>query len=264
MRRIHILLVVCLALFLSESGKAQQTLPAGLQAQSLLQQSLVALTGGKSIADVTLSGTARRIAGSDDDTGTAVLKALASGAGRSDLSLSSGQRSEVSNLSGPPSGAWSGPDGISHPIAFHNLVSEPTWFFPGFAIARRLSSSGHIATYIGRETHNGQAVEHISVSQSSPFPTPPGGVSFEHLTQIDFYIDSTSLLPAAISFNLHPDNNALLDIPVEVQFSDYRALNGAQVPYHVQKYMNNTLVLDFQAQTVTFNAGLTASTFSVQ
>jgi hypothetical protein len=235
------------------------------QATTLLTQSLASLTGRAALTDVTLSGTARRIAGSDDETGTGVLKALASGAGRMDLSLSSGQRSELCNLSAAtPAGTWSGPDGVSHPIAYHNLMSEPAWFFPAFAIARRLSPSGYIITYVGHETHEGQAVEHISISQPSPFPTPHGAASFEHLTQIDFFLDSSTLLPAAISFNTHSDNNALLDIPVEVRFSDYRSVNGAQVPFHLQKYLNNTLILDFQAQTVTVNTGMAASTFTAQ
>jgi hypothetical protein len=253
--------------FPSPPNAQQVSVPAATsftQARTLLAQSLAALAGPAILTDVTLSGTARRIAGSDDDTGTAVFKALAPGAGRTDLSLSSGQRSEVSDLSAAtPAGTCSGPDRISHPVAFHNLLAEPAWFFPAFAIARRLSGSGYVTTYVGHETHNGQAVEHISILQSSPFPTPPGGVSFEHLTQLDFFLDATTLLPVAISFNSHPDNNALLDIPVEVQFSDYRLINGSQVPFHVRRYLNNSLVLDFQAESVTFNSGLSPTTFSV-
>src|SRR6267142_2695941 len=210
---------------LPASQQVNPVASSSTQATTLLSQSLAALTGQSVPSDVTLSGTARRIAGSDDDTGTAVFKAIASGAGRTDLSLSSGQRSEVCDLSATtPAGTWSGPDGISHPVVFHNLLAEPAWFFPVFAIARRLSGSGYVATYIGHETHNGQAVEHISVSQTAPAPNTPGMPSFEHLTQTDFFLDSTTLLPAAISFNIHPDNNVLLDLPVEVQFSDYRAV----------------------------------------
>jgi hypothetical protein len=243
---------------------AQQTASSSTQASQLLQQSLAALQGNTSLSDVTLSGTARRIAGSDDQSGTAIFKALASGAGRTDLSLPSGPRTEVENLSSAPSaGAWSGPDGVSHPIAFHNLLSEPAWFFPAFAISRRLSASGYVATYVGHETHNGQAVEHVSVSQTPPLPDTPGGLSFEHLTQLDFFLDSTTHLPAAIIFNIHPDSNGLLDLPVEIRFTDYRSVSGAQVPYHVQKFLNNSLILDFQAQTVAFNTGLTASAFSL-
>jgi hypothetical protein len=242
---------------------AQQTGTSDAQATLLLRKAVGALVSSGTLNDVTLSGTARRIAGSDDDTGTAVFKALASGAGRTDLSLSSGQRSEVCDLSSTPAGAWSGPDRISHPIAFHNLLSEPAWFFPAFAIGRRLTASGYVAAYVGHETHNGQAVEHISVSQVSSAQFPPSSPLLQRLTQVEFFLHSATLLPTAITFNIHPDNDAGLDIPVEVRFSDYRTVNGARVPYHVQKYLNNTLTLDFQADSVTFNAGLSATDFNL-
>jgi hypothetical protein len=182
-----------------------------------------------------------------------------------DVTLSSGQRSEVQNLTATlPAGAWSGPDGASHPIAFHNLLTEPAWFFPAFAIARRLSGSGFVATYVGHESHNGQAVEHVSVSQTSSTQGSPGAPTYQHLTQVDFFLDSSTFLPSAISFNIHPDDNALLDLPMEIRFSDYRATGNSQVPFHVQKFLNNSLLLDFQAQTVTANTGLAASAFSAQ
>jgi hypothetical protein len=234
------------------------------QATTLLAQALAALTGRAALTDVTLSGTAHRIAGSDDDTGTAVFKALASGAGRMDLSLSSGQRSEVSDLSAAaPTGTWSGPDGVSHAIAFHNLLSEPAWFFPAFAIARRLSASGYIATYVGHESRNSVAVEHVSLSQPIASSRNTAAL-FLHLSQADFYLDSTTLLPVSLTFNVHPDNDAGLDIPSEIRYSDYRVVNGTQVPFHIQKYLNNTLLLDFQTQTVALNTGLNASAFGVQ
>jgi len=264
MRVARLFFFVSISFLLSISLAAQQTATSSRQALQLLQRSAAALSGGQTLTDVTISGTAHRIAGSDDETGTAVLKGLSSGAGRSDLSLSTGQRSEVQNLTGTElAGAWSGPNRVSHAIAFHNLLTEPAWFFPAFAISRRISGSGFVATYIGHETHNGQAVEHVSVYQSLPFPNVPGMPTFQHLTQVDFFLDATTLLPAAISFSTHPDNNELLDLPIEVRFSDYGPINGAQVPFHVQKYLNNSLILDFQAESVTFNSGLTASSFSL-
>jgi hypothetical protein len=239
-----------------------QTASSSPQALALLQKSLAVLTGGQTVSDVTLSGSVRRIAGSDDDNGTAVLQALSSGAARTDLNLPSGLRRELENVSTTPTGAWSGPDGVSHSISFHNLLGEPAWFFPAFTIARRLANTNFIATYVGTETHNGQTVEHISVSQTPPFADPPGAPTFGHLTQVDFFLDSTTLLPAAFAFNIHPDNDMGLDLPIEVRFSDYRAVNGAQIPFHVQKFLNNSLILDFQVQSVTPNSGLSASTFS--
>jgi hypothetical protein len=264
MRATRLTSLVLVILSISQPAVAQQTPSSSTQASQLLQQSLAALQGNTSLSDVTLSGTARRIAGSDDESGSAVFKALASGAGRVDLSISSGQRSEVQNLTATePAGAWSGPDRISHAIANHNLLTEPVWFFPAFAIARRLSSTGYVRTYVGHETHNGQAVEHVSVSQT-PLPQIPSGLfPFQHLTQVELFLDSTTLLPSTIGFTIHPDKNALIDMPVEVRFSDYRPVSGAQVPFHIQKFLNNSLILDFQADSVTLNSGLTASSFSL-
>ncbi len=255
---------------------AQQTTTSSPQAVSILQNSLAALTGGQSVTDVTLTGTARRIAGSDDESGSATLKALASGAARADLSLSSGSRSEIENLnvvaglqtgavsSPAPAGSWSGPDGVSHAVAFHNLLNERSWFFPAFAIGRRLANSNYVATYIGHETRNGQPVEHVSVSQTAPFADASGATLVAHLSQVDFFLDSTTFLPAAIAFNIHPDNNALLDIPVEVDFSGYQAVSGRQIPFHIQKFLNNSLLLDLQIQNATLNSGLSATLFNVQ
>jgi hypothetical protein len=62
-----------------------------------------------------------------------------------------------------------------------------------------------------------------------------------------------------MTFSIHPDNNELVDIPIEVSFADYQVVSGVQVPLHVQKLLNNGLVLDLQFQNVTLNSGLTAS-----
>ena len=252
---------VCCFLAISLSGQQTASSPALLY----LQRSLSQLEGNTSISDVTLTGSVRRIAGSDDESGSATLKALSSGAARSDLSLSSGTVDEIYNSSSPsdPAGAWSGPDGVSHPIPFHNLLSEPAWFFPTFAISRRLAA-GYIVADLGSETYEGQQVEHISVTQNSPSLSASNAVLFQHLTQVDFFLDSTTLLPAAISFNIHPDNNSLIDIPVEIRFSGYRSVSGAQVPFHVQKFLNNSLLLDVQVQNAVINSGLSASAFAIQ
>ncbi len=249
---------------LSFPPHSQQTAVTSPQGSQFLQKALIALAPNLSLTDVTLSGSVRRIAGSDDQSGSAVLKALSSGAARTDLSFSSGTRSEVVNSSSStPTGAWSGFDGVSHRIAFHNLLSEPAWFFPVFAVSHRLSS-GYIATDLGPETHNDQLVEHISVAQISVSQLAGGAAQFQQLSRVEFYLDSNTFLPTDISFNIHPDDNVLIDIPVEIHFSDYRSVNGVQVPFHVEKFLNNSLVLDFQAQSAAINSGLSVSEFAIQ
>ncbi len=222
------------------------------------------MTGGLPISDVTLQGTARRIAGSDDETGTAVLKALATSEARIDLSFPSGARSEVrANSDTGPVGSWSGADFAKHPISNHNLMADSGWFFPVFAVAKSLGQD-YAVSLIGQETHNGQSVIHLTASQQFSGLRVNSAALLQHLTQLEIFLDSSTLLPVALAFNVHPDSHAGLDIPVEVRFSDYRAVGGIQVPFHVQKFLNNGLVLDLQFQTVSPNTGLTASAFSIQ
>jgi hypothetical protein len=257
------ILALVLSLFALFSSAAQQSVVLSSQALSILQHALAALSPNITTQDITLSGSAHYIAGSDDETGTAVLKATVIGSSRIDLSLSSGQRSEVYNFSAAtPVGQWSGPDGSPHAVSYHNLLNEPGWFSPVTAISRRLASSVFVTTYIGAETLDSQSVQHISVEQQ-PFDSSAQSALLQHLTQIDLYLDSATFLPAAMSFSAHPDDDAGLDIPVLVRFSDYRAVSGANVPFHIQKYFNKTLVLDLQMQLVTVNSGLPASSFGI-
>jgi len=97
---------------------------ASTQGAALLQKALLALAPGPPITDATLSGTARRIAGSDDESGTVVIKALAGTGTRLDLSLPSGTRTEIRNVSGGPAGSWSDPDGVAHTMAYTTTFSS--------------------------------------------------------------------------------------------------------------------------------------------
>ncbi len=86
----------------------------------------------------------------------------------------------------------------------------------------------------------------------------------QHLTQMNFYFDPTTLLPVALSFSTHPYGTELVDISVQIQFSNYQSISGVQVPMHVQEFVNGTLSLDLQLQSATLNSGLSATQFTVQ
>jgi hypothetical protein len=249
-----VLLLVLLAF--ARSVTAQQTTASSPQATALLQQSLAALTGGHPLTDVTLSGTARRIAGSDDESGTVVIKALAGTGSLLNLTFPSGPRSEIRNTTSIPIvGSWSGPDSVSHAIADYNLVTDPGWF-PAFALAGFAASQNAIITYVGQETKNGGAVIHITASAV-------GAAFMQHFSQTEIYLNPSTLLPVAIAYSIHPDNNSSLDIPTEIDYSDYQLFNGSQIPVHIQKLVNNVLNLDLKLSNAVVNSGLTAATFAV-
>jgi hypothetical protein len=276
----RLFLYVCLATACVSVATAQTSQPSSspqatdLRAAALLARSAAALSGSAPLSDVTLTGTARRIAGSDDESGQAVLKARAAGQSRLDLNLPSGKRSESRNVapgfspaspapgSPVPAGQWTGPDGTAHDISFHNLIAEPVWPSPAVLLSQLLAKPNMVVANLGQETRNAAAVQHLAVSENA-LDSSNTAKLLHHLSQLDLYLDSTTLLPASITFNIHPDNNASLDIPVEVRFSDYRTINGAQIPFHIEKFLNGSLSLDLQFTSATLNSGLSASDFSV-
>ena len=81
---------------------------------------------------------------------------------------------------------------------------------------------------------------------------------------MDFYLDAQTLLPSVVMFNEHPDDNQLVNISVQVMLSDYRNVNGAQIPFHIQRYVNDSLALDIQLTSASVNSGISDNTFSVQ
>lgn len=291
MRFLRSSVLVCFALILASSVPAQSTATAPAtsdpQAVALVQNSLAALTNGAAVTDVTLTGSARRIAGSDDETGTATLEATSLGDSRMELAFASGNRIEIRNHSATPLanalplgitlpaaatqphpvGAWSGPDGVLHGMVARDTLTEPAWFFPAIAVAHIADSPVWVLTYMGPETHDGASVIHVQATEQIPSSSnaPQQFVdSIRQLTRTDLYFDPTSSLLLALDFNSHPQTNFLIDIPVEIRFSNYQMVNGVDVPMLVQKFINNSPVLDLQFSNTALNSGLSSSVFALQ
>jgi hypothetical protein len=236
------------------------------QAVSLALQSLNAMTRGNPISDATLSGTATRIAGSDEQTGTVTIQVKGTQESRIALALSGGTYSEIRNFAeGASQGSSTGPDGVAKTMAFHNCFTDAAWFFPALSsLGSAVSNPNFVISYIGPETHAGVAVQHIRFSQSIVSPDSFSVQLIAHLSTIDFYLDSTSLLPVAVAFTTHPGDNGSLDIGVEVRFSNYQVSSGVLVPLHIQRLINGNLYLDLNASSVVLNSGLSDNIFQVQ
>jgi hypothetical protein len=238
--------------------------PRDPQSVNLLQRSFAALVGTTTVKDVTMTGSVRRIAGSDDESGTATLKATSLGQARIDLSVASGSRGEIADISqGSPVGSWCGPDTVWHSTVPHNLLTDPSWFFPVFLFNRVLSTPTYAVSALDAETKDGVAVEHFAVYIQASNADPTPSVT-QNLSRMDVYLDSSTLLPVAISFNIHPDDNALTDIPVEIRLSNYQKTQGILTAYHIQKYVQNSLALDITVSSTQINSGLSGSDFQAQ
>jgi hypothetical protein len=232
-------------------------------AVSLARNSVAVLSGSVQVSDITLTGTATRRAGSDTQSGTVTLKAVGASSSRIDLSLSDGTFSEIrSSPNGAPQGQWLAPSGSYNNMAMHNCFTDAAWFFPALTVLSQTSNPNLSITYVGQQTKSGISVQHLQFALSSGMQVPDSGDPLVTLSFTDVYLDSSSLLPVAIAFNTHPDNNALVNIPVEIDFSNYQAVNGVQIPFHIQKFLNGSLLLDMTIQSASVNSGLAVSAFS--
>ncbi len=246
MARSAVWIIVCIVLAYSASAQSQP--PSDPQALNYAAQSITALTGGTTVNDVTLTGNVTWYAGGTD-TGTASLSALGIGESRMDLALTSGTRTEIRDAqTGTPLGQWIAQNNQSGYFALQNCETDAVWFFPALSSLAR--GPNVVLSYVGQETRNGESVQHIQsyIYQPNPYslsPTP------QQLSTMDFYLDATTLLPAAVTYNSHPDNDATTNLSVEVDFSNYQTVGGAVVPMHIQKYQQGNLMVDVAVTTET-------------
>jgi hypothetical protein len=204
---------------------------------------------------VTLTGNATWIAGSDKETGTFTLKALGTDNSRLDLSLTGGSRSELrSGFARVHAGQWIDEKGTTHEFSFDNCLTDAVWFFP--ALTSLTAGPNIVFSYAGQESWGRASVYHLRsyVYGSSALA--------QRASAMDFYLDSNSLLPVSIIFNVHPDDDGSFDIPFQISFSNYQRIGGVAIPGHIQRYLNRQLVLDLSVTAATFNSGLTSSTFA--
>ena len=206
------------------------------------------------ITDVLLTGNATWTMGSDNQSGQLTLKGRASGQSRMDLALGTGPHSEI-RINDPQNPQYDVLSGGQWTLgALHNSWIDANWFFPALS-----------ALVVGPK--NGLFLGSVSTSSRlySDFPAvnqkPAIANEIQMISTVLYEIDPSTKLPTSLHFFTHPDDNMLANIPVDVQFSDYRLVDGVQVPFHIQRYFNGTLQLDIAVSSATINPGLTDTDF---
>jgi hypothetical protein len=136
---------------------------------------------------------------------------------RIDIALPNGARTEIRDASaGYVQGEWVNPDGTTGMFAGQNMMTDAVWFFPVFTSLA--GNSNDILTYVGLESLDGHSVQHIRsyITNSSS----ESSTVLQQLSTMDFYLDSSTLLPYAVAFNQHPDDNQVINIPIKVIYSN--------------------------------------------
>lgn len=229
---------------------------------STLQSSLSAQSGSVPVQDVTLTGLVTSGPESDTHTDPFTFRANATGGSRAEIDFSEGPLVTIRNTTTTGHvGWWSRNGGTSHTMAGHNMLSDAAWYFPSFIVQRLIQDKTTVVSYMG--TNAGLA--HFQIHGAALGNLPQSAAEqIAHLTEMDLYLDPGTLLPIRLDFNIHPDNNALVDIPISVHYSGYQTVNGVTVPMHIERFLNHLREYDLQVQSVAINTGLNQSEFSAQ
>lgn len=264
MSRPRAVISACTVLLLVAVTHAQTAPTSDPTAVSLVTQSLQAVTSGNAVSDVTLTGHALWIAGSTNETGSAKLEFSGTQLSRVDLTFPTVSRSDIRNdTAGFPNGGWIDNAGNYYQLAPDHCWNPAAWFSPSAWLQIALVP-GAVVSYVGQEAYNGIAVHHLQAYQAIASQSSYVQNLLQRLTTFDVYLDAASLSPVAVALSTHPEGNSGANIPIVVNFSGYQSVNGVQVPYRIQRFIQGTLNLDISVLSATINSGVPSSDFQLQ
>ena len=229
------------------------------QVSTLLSEALAAFGKGTIPIDLTASGNAVWIVGTQQ-SGTAVFRYKGAFETRLDITTPSGIYTELRNDTTGPAGEWITPDGVVHPMPLHDCWTMPTSLSPLFIVNAAINGKYNLS-YVGPETHNGLAVDHITITL---VPSATSAPLMPHLSTMEIFLDQQSHLPLFVQILGHPDNDAGVDFPIEFRFASYQTVSGILVPFRIQRLVGGVLNLDFTISNVVVNSAISDNVFTLQ
>lgn len=225
--------------FLAIAAAAQRSTPA--------DDVKTAFTTRSSLVSVVMEGTFQATEGNSTEQGTARLSAAADGSYTVSLFAKSGLTEEKRVISEAGFDCrWSKKNGVEHSLSALDC-RHPNWFLPEISLSAPADKAEWLLTV--RDTNT--TVPHLLFSQS--YRAPRNLAAPPTLTTMDLRLSKETLLPMEASYDVHAERRPSLRIPVSVTYEDYRVIQGVQVPFHIQKRINGTLVLDVRVSQATIN-----------
>jgi hypothetical protein len=233
-------------LLLGASAQAPSSL-RDTQSTAKISQARAAFSQSQ-VVSVQLEGTVVAHFGVDE-RGTISLQADGSGGYRMDLRLPSGNRAESRSVSTDAlSCSAQGKDGVTHEAAVHNCLIALPWFLPDAGLGA-VNDDPLVAYESRSEIVDGVAADLVHIHMVKSGISKHGALMLDKLSSSDLLLDPASALPVRLRYNSHPDSDANLDLPTEIRYSDYHLVNGVQIPFRIEKYLNHSLILEITVQS---------------
>jgi hypothetical protein len=256
-------LLVSLLVLNSISSTAIQSVPPQTTAPTpevsiILRQSIAAM-GGTFPMDSSASGAVTITAGSETQEGTITiatrgssqtLEQLIGGTGAKTVIFSNGLAAETDNLGG------------KKVYSLELGASTQSALFPLPLFSAILSFTDSMYEYVALESIGGIDCHHIRTWRT--FNSKPEFGYLAPFSMRDIWISTATNLPAKIAYSIRSGRGAEPSTAVEVSYSKYQQIAGIQYPFVISQSLNGTPWMTISISSVSFNTGLSDSTFSVQ
>jgi hypothetical protein len=244
-----------IALVTSFNAWGQQA--QGGDSSAILAQLATAFSGGQVIQQVQISGNATWYSGTLEDNGSISLTALNDGSSQMQLVLASaGVRTESQTVAGSSSVCqWTGNDGVKHVVDESNCWKPAIWFLPALSL-QPSSMASYIQTV---DLGNGQLgfgtdfSRHLQCQLFFSDLPPSMAADAAQQSLSDLGLDPATMLPLMLAYNVFPDGGGPTPIAIEIHYSDYRTVNGVQLPFLIQRYVNGSLQLGIVVTSAQIN-----------
>ena len=217
------------------------------QSSTTAEQAKAAFTSKAFINGVTLDRIFVSVEGSSRQQGDARLVVGSDGTYSVALSKNAGVKGEARSRTEPNvECSWTDSRGNNRAIDLFNCLI-PAWFL--LEVPLLLASKATAEWTLSAQTTEG-SIPHLKFTHQTGAAT---GQDPPLESSIDIELSNTTLLPTKTRFFTHPDGRSYVNIPVEITYEDYRQIDGLSIPYHVQKFVNGTLVLDITISSANVN-----------
>jgi hypothetical protein len=221
---------------------------------ALLQESVAAMATSAPL-DSSATGNITVVEGSTSENGSISIQTRGTGETAEIINLSEEQRSVIYSYGDAKE--VNGTASVNLPLEL--ILVDQSADFPLPLLSGILDNTDETFRYIGQETLNGTTVQHIQVWNS--FASQPRLQKLAPLSMRDIWFDSASHLPVKVAYSRRAGRGAVPAIPVEIDFSGYKNVDGVFYPFQINKSYNGTPWQTITIQNVSFNTGLTDSQF---
>lgn len=228
------------------------------QALTILAQSVSAM-GATTPLDSMATGSIAVVSGSLTQSGT--IRVLTKGTAETSVQMTMPDETRTIIFANGQADDVAGDTVSTLPLEL--VVTSQAADYPVPFITALLNNPDMSYQYVGLENSDGQSLQHIKVWDT--FASQPALQSLASFSLRDIWIDAVSGLPQRISYVQKPAQGATPSVAMDVFYSNYQAFSGGGLyPLTIQKSVNGTPWAWISIQNVSFNEGLTDSSFPIQ